>query len=229
MNVEGPEGAKTVPDSNAVFGKRNAQEHSARTECAPDAYSAITQAARAAFSGKAGATEDETDTRRLFGADREEADLKLYFGDKWPRYAPLWRRMDSGGWKPSWSFAAAFVAGYWLLYRKQHVGLAFVAAYFLLGVVGPSLEVYAITINIACVVFLGLFGKSIVIKGALETIARIRAVHAGRHGDLRIGIAGDPSWLLRLMALILVINISFAIEHQTHVEYAETPSVEESH
>jgi hypothetical protein len=218
-----------MPDSNAVFGKRNAQEHSARAECTPDAYSAITQAARAAFSQKAGATEDETDTPRLFGADREEADLKLYFGAEWPRYAPLWRRMESGGWKPSWSFAAAFLAGYWLLYRKQNVGLAFVAAYFLLGVVGSSLEVYAIAINVACVVFLGLFGKSMVINGALETIARIRAAHAGRHGDLRIGIAGDPSWLLPLMALLLVINISFSIEPQTHVENVAMPSVEESH
>jgi len=163
-----------MPDSNAVFGKRNAQEHSARTERTSDAYSAITQAARAAA-------------------------------------------------------AAASLAGDWLLYRKQNVGLAFVAAYFLLGVVGSSLKVYAITINIACVVFLGLFGKSMVINGALQSIARIRAVHAGRHGHLRIGIAGDPSWLLPLMALILVINISFSIEPRTHVENVATPSVEESH
>ena len=218
-----------MPDSNAVFGKRNAREHSARTECTTDAYSAITQAARAAFSEKAGATEDETDTPRLFGADREEADLKLYFGDEWARYGPLWQRMESGGWKPSWSFAAAFLAGYWLLYRKQNVGLAFVAAYFLLGVVGSSLEVYAITINIACVVFLGLFGKSIVINGALETISRIRAVHGGRHGDLRIGAAGNPSWSFPLMAFIVVTNISFSIERHTRVENVGMPSVEKSH
>jgi hypothetical protein len=176
-----------------------------------------------------GGTEDEADTPRLFGADREEADLKLYYGDKWPRYAPLWRRMEGGGWKPSWSFTAAFLPDYWLLYRKQTVGWAFVAAYFLLGVVGSSLEVYAITINVACGVFLGLFGKSIVINGALKTIARIRAVHAGRHGDLRIGIAGDPSWLFPLAALLFVINASLLIEPQTHVENVAMPSQEESH
>jgi len=218
-----------VPDPNAVFGKRNAQEHSARTESAQDAYSAITQAARAAFSEKAGATEEETDTPRLFGADRQEADLKLYFGDEWGRYAPLWRRMENGGWKPSWSSAAAFLAGYWLLYRKQNVGLAFVAAYFLLDAVGSSLEVYAIAINIACVVFLGLFGKSIVINGALKTISRIRAVHGGRHGDLRIGAAGNPSWSFPLLASIVVISISFSIERQTRIENVATPSAEESH
>ena len=135
--------------------------------------------------------------------------------------------MESGRWKPSWSFAAAFLAGYWLLYRKQNVGLAFVAGYFLLGVVGSSLEFYAIAVNIACVIFLGLFGKSIVISGALDTISRIRVVHAGRHGDWRIGAAGNPSWSFPLMVLILVINISFSIEPQTHVENVARPSVEE--
>jgi hypothetical protein len=218
-----------MPDPKAAFGKRIAQERSARTERAPDAYSAIAQAARAAFSEGAGGTEDEADTPRLIGADREEADLKLYFGDKWPRYALLWRRMEGGGWKPSWSFTAAFLAGFWLLYRKQTVGWAFASAPFLLGVVGSSLAVYAITINIACGVFLGLFGKSIVINGALKTIARIRAVHAGRHGDLRIGVAGDPSWIFPLMVLILITNVNFLNERQTHVENVAMPGVEESH
>lgn len=217
-----------MPVSKPAFGKPSALEHSARTAYPPDAYCAIAEAARTAFSEEGGRTVTEADTPKLFGADREEADLELYFGDKWPRYAPLWRRMESGGWKPSWSFAAAFLAGFWLLYRKQTAGWAFVAAYFLLGVAGPSLALYAIIINIACVVFLGLFGKAIVIDGALETIAGIRAVHAGRHGDLRIGIAGNPSWLFPLAALLVVINTSFLIEPRTQVENVAMPSGEES-
>lgn len=218
-----------MPDSKIVFGKRDAQQRSARSERAPKAYPARARTADPAFDIGAGAAEREVETPRRTHVDGGEADLKLYFGDVWPQYAPLWRSMEGGGWRPSWSFKAALLAGYWLLYRKQTVGYAFVIAYALLGAVGSSLEVYAIMINVVCCVFLGLFGKSIVINGALRTIARIRALHgAGRYADSRIGIAGGASWVFPLMASLMVFNASFLIERQTHVENTAKPGVSDS-
>ncbi len=215
-----------MQDSRIVFGKRGAQ---ARPERAPRPHFASAPRALPAFDTGAGEIEAGVETPRRRDADGGEADLKLYFGDDWPQYAPLWRRMEGGAWRPSWSFKAALLAGYWLLYRKQAVGYAFVVAYALLGSVGSSWEVYAISINIVCCVFLGLFGKSMVLNGALRTIARIRALHgADRHADWRIGRAGGTSWLLPSMASLMIFSSSYLIERQTHVDTAAKPGVSDS-
>jgi hypothetical protein len=154
--------------------------------------------------------------------DIEEADLKLYFGDGWPQYAALWRSMDGGGLRPSWSFKAAFLAGSWLLYRKQPVGFAFVVAYALLGGVASAWEAYAILINAFCCVFVGLFGRSMVINGAMRSAAKIRARHGdGPYADARIRRAGGVSWALPICASLALFNAPYLFERAPAVDAAK--------
>ena len=217
-----------MPDSRVEFGKRGAPQPASRPERAPQHRFVKTPPA---FEAGASAIEakGEGEAPKRGDAASAETDLKLYFGDDWPQFAPLWRSMDGGAWRPSWSFKAALLAGNWLLYRKQSVGFAFVIAYALLGSVGSSWEAYAILINAICCVFIGLFGRSIVINGALRTIARIRALHgAGPYADGRIGRAGGASWLLPLIASLMIFNGSYLIERQTQVDAAVKPGISDS-
>lgn len=155
----------------------------------------------------------------------DETDMMRFIGANWPKYRELWRSMRLGGeLRVSFSFAAFFFATLWLLYRKLYAyafasfGLAFIA-----GFVAPKQGwIISLAIHIAC----GLFGKSLVVQRAMETIRNIRAMGMGGEGTtLRIERAGGTNWIapaalgsLLFLFFFLVFSVGVAIGMKQAVE-----------
>jgi hypothetical protein len=100
--------------------------------------------------------------------------MRLYIGPNWGKYRYLWSEMMSApSLKASGSLAAAVFNSLWLLYRKQYwFGAAILAAQLAMTYQD---EVWATMFDVAVAVFLGRYGKSVVLMGGAAAIARVRS------------------------------------------------------
>ena len=109
------------------------------------------------------------------GATTSEIDMMRVIGDNWKKYRGVWQTIRDGqSWPIGFSLAGLLFGSLWLLYRKQW-GLVFVliAGSIAIPFVDPGLLV---GFNIATNVFCALFGKALIVRGAMAKVSAIRSI-----------------------------------------------------
>jgi hypothetical protein len=193
-----------------VFCKRGARPAPPATSLAPApsaAYLEVAAAAREAFLREPEARYE--DARGLASASAESADdldMRAYIGSNWRAYRPLWLKMKTApGLRPSRSIAAALLTSIWLLYRKQYrLGAVILAA--LLAMTWAALE-WSPVFDVVVAVFLGRYGKSIVVLKGISKIESIRAAApTPKIAAMRIGGAGGSNFIAAILGALLLLG-----------------------
>lgn len=108
-----------------------------------------------------------------WAGETEEALIARFVGPDWPDYRDLWRLMQfDGALLPSFSFAALSFSFAWLFYRRLYgAGLVAMTAQIAISRLSP---IGSIVGGLLLCLFIGLFGKSLVIRKAMKTAWSMR-------------------------------------------------------
>jgi hypothetical protein len=135
-----------------------------------------------------------------------EQRLREYVGPNSDYYLRKWGDMDRSRSSTSWNFAAFFLSGFWLAYRKMVLpALLLVGAFYASGVIGmlhPGLGMLTNFGLFGAVIFLGLMGNKFYRNQAERALADPAASHPGAlqgRGGTSVGLA------LGLLAAYLVL------------------------
>jgi hypothetical protein len=136
-----------------------------------------------------------------------EDDMRIYIGPNWGKYRSLWSEMKSApSLKASASLAAAVFNSLWLLYRKQYwVGAAILAAQLAMTYQD---EVWATMFDVAVAVFLGRYGKSVVLMGGAAAIAGVRSAGLSPEiAAIRLIRAGGISVIAPIVGALILFGV----------------------
>lgn len=105
--------------------------------------------------------------------ETEESLIARFVGPDWPEYRDLWRLMQfDGALLPSFSFAALSFSFAWLFYRRLYgAGLVAMAAQIATSRLSPTGSIVG---ALLLCLFIGFFGKALVIKKAMKTVGAMR-------------------------------------------------------
>lgn len=108
-----------------------------------------------------------------WAVETEESLVARFIGPDWPDYRDLWRLMRfDGALLPSFSFAALSFSFAWLFYRRLYgAGLVAMAAQIAISRLSP---IGSIIGALLLCLFIGFFGKSLVIRKAMKTAWSMR-------------------------------------------------------
>lgn len=132
----------------------------------------------------------------------DESLMARFIGPDWPDYQELWRLMRfDGALMPSFSATALSFSFAWFFYRRLY-GAGFVATAAQIAMTRLSLFDSMLGGLLMCL-FVGVFGKALVVRKGMSAIKAIR------DGDpSRIGALGGTSLLPAVVASIVVTTLN---------------------
>lgn len=183
----GRRGRQEAPAPAPAFGRQRA------AEAAPSLPS-MADLMRGASGGEDGAAPQGSAGGARAGGGAGEVDMMRAIGSNWPKYRDLWLTMrHSGGWAPSFSFGALFFGGVWLLYRRQW-GWFFAVMILQIAISFVDLKSAWLS-SLAIQGALGIFGKSLVLRAAMNRVDGIRSMGLSADDTARrIEKSGGVSW-----------------------------------
>ena len=128
--------------------------------------------------------------------------MRAFIGPNWRAFERLWRRdRPRPRLRSSLGVGPVLFGAAWLVYRKRYLlGFGFVGAEMGTAFLAP---IFALVISLILRVFVGRYGRSIVLKAGAAEVARVRSSGAPADAQLRqLRRAGGVTlWLPILMIL----------------------------
>lgn len=151
----------------------------------------------------------------------EDAEIKEFVGTESKYYIGKWRKSSNPEKAVSWNWAAFFLSGYWLGYRKMYIPLLvwFVLAFgfgiimITVGYVYPLLAFILDVIIIGISVFLGMYGNALYYRHMERKLKKWHAdpVLQSRTTLSKMGGTGWLTVILLTVANVVIAIIAFTI------------------